>query len=457
MPALIRMPEVLTGMSEAILLAWHVSPGDTVTVGQAIAEVETEKATVDLEADHEGVVAGLLVEPGVAIGVGTPILVLAGPGESAEDALASAGGEAAAPETAATAPAEPESRAADTAPAAPAAPPAPATPAAPAAAVVPAPQTPRGQERRFVTPLVRKLARERGIDLDTVTGSGPGGRVVRRDLERYEQATAQTAPAAPAGQPAVSPAQAPAVAPAKDPVPPVSQGPAPGTGFTDIPHTGMRRAIARRLTESKSTVPHFYLVADCRVDALLELRRSIKEDGSTPVTPSVNDFVVKAAAAAFREVPEANVIWTDDAVRRFDSVSIAVAVALDDGLVTPVIRDVDRRSLSDVSSTAADLVARAREGRLKQADLEGGSFAISNLGMYGIERFSAIISPPHSGILAVGAASKRAVVDDDGTIHAATMMTVTLSGDHRALDGAVSARWLRAFQQIIENPMRILL
>ncbi|WP_445399066.1 dihydrolipoamide acetyltransferase family protein [Streptomyces sp. LE64] len=430
MAVVIRMPEVLTGMSEAILLGWHVSPGDAVTVGQAIAEVETEKATVDLEADQEGVAAGLLVEPGVAIGVGTPILVLAGPGETVAEALAAAGGEPAA----APAPAPVESGAPEPAP----------VPVAPA----PAPQV---QERRFVTPLVRRLARERGIDLDTVTGTGPGGRVVRRDLDRHGAAAevaAQLPPAAPADRAAERPGPAPA---AQAPAPPAQ------TGFTDVPHTGMRRAIARRLTESKNTVPHFYLVAECRVDALLELRRSLKEDGAVAVVPSVNDFVVKAVAAAFREVPEANVIWTEDAVRRFDSVSVAMAVALDDGLVTPVIRDVDRRSLSDVSTAAADLVARAREGRLKQAELEGGSFAISNLGMYGIESFSAIISPPHSGILAVGAASRRAVVDEDGTIRAATMMTVTLSGDHRALDGALAARWLRAFQQIIENPMRILL
>jgi pyruvate dehydrogenase E2 component (dihydrolipoamide acetyltransferase) len=218
----------------------------------------------------------------------------------------------------------------------------------------------------------------------------------------------------------------------------------------------MRRAIARRLTESKSTVPHFYLEADCRVDALLDLRSAIKADESIPVTPSVNDFVLKAVAAAFTEVPDANVVWTADAVRRFDSVAIAVAVSVHNGLVTPVVRNVERRSLGDVSRTTASLAARAREGKLNQADLEGGSFAVSNLGMYGIERFSAIISPPHSGILAVGAATRRPVVDEEGVLGVATMMTVTLSGDHRALDGALAARWLTAFRKIIENPMKIL-
>jgi pyruvate dehydrogenase E2 component (dihydrolipoamide acetyltransferase) len=219
----------------------------------------------------------------------------------------------------------------------------------------------------------------------------------------------------------------------------------------------MRRAIARRLGESKSTVPHFYMEADCQVDALLSLRRTIEKDPSVTVTPSVNDFVIKAVAGAFREVPEANAIWMPDAVRRFDSVSIAVAVAIEHGLVTPVVREADRRSLTDISRTVKDLVARAREGRLKQAELEGGSFTVSNLGMYGTERFTAIINPPHSGILAVGAASRRPVVADDGTVRAATLMTVTLSGDHRALDGALAARWLEAFKRIVENPLRILL
>ncbi|GAA5056342.1 pyruvate dehydrogenase E2 component (dihydrolipoamide acetyltransferase) [Thermocatellispora tengchongensis] len=457
MAAVIRMPEVLTGMGEATLLAWHVAPGDEVSAGQPIAEVETDKAAVDFEADRAGVVAGLLVGDGEQVAVGTPILVLADPGQSAEAALAEARGAAA----------DPEDR---------------DEPAVPETAV-----TAERPGRRFATPLVRKLARERGIDLATVTGTGPGGRVVRRDLDRHvrpAEPAGVTAPAPghdaqPAGTERAGTERAVAAMPAAPaapaaPVPPAPAAPtlpapaapappapgalsAPAAGYTDIPHSGMRRAIARRLTESKNTVPHFYLVADCRVDALLELRRTIKEDAATSVTPSVNDFVVKAAAAAFQEVPEANVIWTPDAIRRFGPVSIAVAVALDDGLVTPVIHDVDRRSLTDVSRTAADLVARARAGRLKQAELEGGSFTVSNLGMYGIERFAAIINPPHSGILAVGAASRRPVVGDDGAVGAATVMTVTLSVDHRALDGALGARWLRAFQKIIENPMRILL
>ncbi|MTD55119.1 dihydrolipoamide acetyltransferase family protein [Amycolatopsis pithecellobii] len=419
MPAVIRMPELLAGAAEAVLLTWYVSPGDEVTAGQAVAEIEADKATVDFEAEHSGVAAGLLVETGQSVAVGTPILVLAGNGESVDEAMAGF----AEPEAAAIPPSTAPSTVSS---------PALSTSDNGAVATQPAPP-----DRQFATPLVRKLAREHGVELTTITGTGPGGRVVRRDLERHlAQAPTPPEPVAPQASPQPAPADE--------------------TGYVDIPHTGMRRAIARRLTESKNTVPHFYLEADCRVDALLELRRTIKNDESLPVTPSVNDFVLKAVAAAFTEVPDANVVWTADAVRKFDSVSIAVAVAIGNGLVTPVIRNVERRSLGDISRTTADLAARAREGGLKQAELEGGSFAVSNLGMYGIERFSAIISPPHSGILAVGAAAKRPVAKENGELGVATMMTVTLSGDHRALDGALGARWLTAFQRIIENPLRIL-
>jgi pyruvate dehydrogenase E2 component (dihydrolipoamide acetyltransferase) len=215
----------------------------------------------------------------------------------------------------------------------------------------------------------------------------------------------------------------------------------------------MRRAIARRLTESKSTVPHFYLVADCHVDALLELRRAVNEHTTAKV--SVNDFVVKAVAAAFQDVPGANVIWTQDARRQFSTVSVAVAIAVDGGLVTPVLRHVEQRSLTDVSRAIADLASRARAGRLKQAELEGGSFAVSNLGMYGVEQFAAIINPPHAGILAVGAARKKPVVSDDHAVGVATVMTVTLSGDHRVLDGALGAQWLGALKHRIEHPLSI--
>jgi pyruvate dehydrogenase E2 component (dihydrolipoamide acetyltransferase) len=427
MALVVRMPEVLTGATEGALSAWLVSVGDAVTVGQPIAEVETEKATVEYEAEAAGTIAGLLVETDIQVSVGTPIAVLAAEGESAEQALAAAG-----PEIGAAAPAaapEPAPAAAPTpvaqVPAPEAAAAAPATPAAPVA-----PAAAQHGGRLFMSPLVRRLAAERGLDLSTVTGSGPGGRIVRRDIESLS-APVPAAPTAPAAAPAAA---------------------ADGS-YTDVPHTGMRRAIARRLVESKSTVPHFYLVADCRVDALLEFRQRINE--TAPSKISVNDFVVKAAAAAFRAVPEANAIWTEDATRRFERVDIAVAVAIDGGLITPVVRGVERMSLSSVSASIKELAERGRAGKLKQDEIEGGSFSVSNLGMYGTQEFSAIINPPHAGILAVGAARKAPVVVDDEIV-VGTVMTVTLSADHRVLDGALAAQWLAAFVGLIENPVAIL-
>lgn len=423
MALVIRMPEVLTGATEAALQSWLVAVGDDVAVGQPIAEVETEKATVEYEAEAAGTVAGLLVETGLQVAVGTPIAVLATKGESAEDALASAGSEigeapvATAPQ-AAVAPVSTQ----------PAAVPVPAAAAPAASAPSSAPTEPAVDGARiFMSPLVRRLAAERGLDLARVTGSGPGGRIVRRDLDGL---SAVVAPAAPA----VSTASG-------------------GAAYTDIPHTGMRRAIARRLVESKTTIPHFYLVADCNVDALLELRRAVNESAESKV--SVNDFVVKAVAAAFREVPEANAIWTDEGTRRFEDVDVAIAVAIEGGLVTPVIRGVNRRSLSDVSASIRDLAERGRAGKLRQDEIEGGSFSVSNLGMYGTQEFSAIINPPHSGILAVGTARRAPVVVDD-ELTVGSVMTVTLSADHRVLDGALAAQWLAAFVARIENPVSIL-
>ncbi|HUG50988.1 MAG TPA: dihydrolipoamide acetyltransferase family protein, partial [Terrimesophilobacter sp.] len=328
MAVIVRMPEVLTGATEAALQSWLVSPGDEVSVGQPLAEVETEKATVEYEAEQSGTVAGFLIELGQLVDVGTPIAVLTSPGESAQDALAAATATGAAGETTADAHAAGTEAAASETPAGAGTTAAPERDTAPegstaaeattedatAAAASPQP-TPAAGGRRFMSPLVRRLARERGIQLDTVTGTGPGGRIVRRDLDALGAATSGRM-----AEPSAAP-----------PTPPAAPGAATG-GYTDIPHTGMRRAIARRLTESKSTVPHYYLVAQCRVDELLGLRRTV--NAATPVSISVNDFVVKAVAAAFRDVPEANAIWTDSAIRRFDDVDIAIAVAIDGGLVT---------------------------------------------------------------------------------------------------------------------------
>jgi pyruvate dehydrogenase E2 component (dihydrolipoamide acetyltransferase) len=298
------------------------------------------------------------------------------------------------------------------------------------------PATPTSS-RLFISPIARIRARENGIDLSNIHGTGPNGRIVRADVE----AAITTGGAEP--MPATS-------------GPSTSSGTEASSGaeYTAIPHTGMRRAIARRLTESKSTVPHFYLTTECRVDDLLALRRQI--NASLPVKISVNDFVVKAAAAAFAEVPEANVTWTDTHLRQWHSVDIAVAVATEGGLLTPVVRGVDALSLGGVSSRIAELVRRAREGRLRQDELEGGSFSVTNLGMYGTLEFSAILNPPQSGILAVGAAKPQAVVID-GELAVATVMRCTLSVDHRAVDGALAARWLAAFTAKIENPVSMLI
>jgi pyruvate dehydrogenase E2 component (dihydrolipoamide acetyltransferase) len=430
MAIVIRMPEVLTGATEAALQTWLVSPGDEITVGQPLAEVETEKATVEYAAEEAGTVAGLLIEIGVQVTVGTPIAVLAEKGETVEDALAAApsgaagneGAEVAAPETIAvdgvtTKAVDPSETSVAV--------------RAEAGSAEAEPDAGAHGGRLFASPLVRRMAREQGLDLSAVRGSGPGGRIVRRDLEGLEAATKpEAAPAAKAAEKLAG-------------------------GFTDVPHTGMRRAIARRLTQSKSEIPHFYLSADVRVDELLQLRKRVNDAASDKV--SINDFVVKAVAAAFADVPDANAIWMDDVTRRFDDVDIAIAVAIPGGLVTPVVRAVNRLTLTALAGEIRELAGRGRDGKLKQHELEGGSFSVSNLGMYGTQEFSAIINPPQSGILAVGAASKRAVVGDDGELTVANVMTVTLSADHRVLDGALAAEWLAAFVGRIENPVSILI
>lgn len=432
MAVLIRMPEVLTGVTEAAIQSWLVAVGDTVAADTPIAEIETEKAMVEFASEQGGTVVELVVPTGETVEVGRPIAILREAGDSDADVeavKAQIGGASAAP-------AAPAAPAAEAAPAAPA--PAAAATAAPAAAPAApaAPTAPAADgERLFASPIVRRLARERGIDLAQVAGTGPGGRIVRRDLDGF------TAPAPAAAAPATETAPAAASASADE------------TGEV-IALSGMRKAIARRLTESKSTVPHFYLTAHCRVDELLALRAQV--NAAAPRKVSVNDFVVKAAAQALIDVPDANAIWGGDHIRRFDTADIAVAVSTDGGLLTPVVRGIESLSVTALSETIADMAGRAREGRLKQHELEGGSFSISNLGMYGVDEFSAILNPPQSGILAVGAASQKAVVVD-GELTVATMMTVTLSADHRVVDGALAAQWLQAFKTRIEQPLTILI
>lgn len=403
MATVVRMPEVLANATEATIQTWLVSVGQQISVGDPIAEIETDKAVVEYAAEVEGVLTRLLADPGTPITVGDPIAVVTAPGETDEvDADVR----------------DPESGA-----------PVIEKVAERAEVSVQAPASSNGR-RLFATPLVRKIAREKGIDLASVTGTGPGGRIVRRDLDRLPSATVPVA------------------------APPVEEKGSIEGDFIDVPLTAMRKAIARRLTESKTTVPHFYVTADCRVDALLDLRRAVNDTNTTKV--SLNDFVVKAIAGSLVEVPDANAVWNGDSIRRFTGVDIAVAVAVDGGLLTPVLRGVDRLPISAISAQVGDLASRARAGKIKQPELEGGSFSVSNLGMYGVTEFSAILNPPHSGILAVGAAVQKPVVVD-GELAVGTVMTVTLSADHRVIDGAVAAQWMAAFVRRIENPLTILI
>jgi pyruvate dehydrogenase E2 component (dihydrolipoamide acetyltransferase) len=409
MPTVVRMPEVLANAGEGVIQAWLVSEGQEIAVGDPLAEIETEKAVVEYAAEVGGIVGRLIAEPGSTIAVGEPIAVVLAPGETDADI-----DPAALDGVAVT-----------------------ATPKPALAAVGVAEPAAAGNGRRlFATPLVRKLARERGIALESVRGTGPGGRVVRRDLDRLSAAEPVEAP-----QPVATPAA-------------VDESSQQATGFTDVPLTSMRKAIARRLTESTTTVPHFYLTADCRVDDLLELRRSV--NAAAAIKVSLNDFVLKAVAGALIEVPDANATWNGDSIRRYDRADIAVAVAVDGGLLTPVLRGVDTTPLSVISARAAELTQRARDGKIQQHELEGGSFSVSNLGMFGVPEFSAILNPPQSGILAVGAAIQRPVVDD-GELKVGTVMTVTLSADHRVIDGVVAAAWMAAFVHRIQNPLTILI
>lgn len=415
MATVVRMPAALAGVTEGAIQSWMRKPGEQIAAGQPLAEIETEKAVVEYESEVGGTVARLLVEPGDNVAVGAPIAVIlaAGEGDEAVDAaLAEAGVAASVVERASVVEHVETVETPQTSPVA-------------GVVVAPAPEEPRG-DRLFASPIVRRLARERGIDLSRVTGSGPDGRIVRRDLDSVVE------PVETAARPASVSASA----------------------TTEVKLTPMRKAIARRLTESKTTVPHFYVTAHTRVDRLLALRAEVNEAAGRKV--SVNDFVLKTVAGALIDVPAANAIWGGDHILSFGQADIAVAVAVEGGLLTPVIRGVDGMSLVEVSAAVADAAERARAGKLRQDELEGGSFSVSNLGMYGVDEFSAILNPPQSGILAVSAAKQQPVVDD-GQLAVGTVMSVTLSADHRVIDGAVAAEWMAAFVRRIENPVSALL
>ena len=419
MAHLIKLPSVAADADVGTLHQWLKQEGDTVAVGEALAEIETEKAIVEINAEHAGVLGRIVVQAGPAsVPINTVIGVLLAPGEDAaaiDQALAENGAQAAKP-AAAT---QPAATPAATANAASTAAPAPA--ASDAASDAPAPGT-----RRFASPLARRLAAQWHVNLLDVQGTGPRGRIVRRDVEAARGRS------------------------------PVAATPSANRAAARrVPHSGMRRAIARRLTESKQQVPHFYLTVDCRMDALLALRAQANQGGAAKL--SVNDFIVRAAALALREVPEVNASWQDDAIEFHAGADISVAVATDGGLVTPIVRDADVKPLSAIAAQIVELAGRAKVNRLKPEEFTGGSLTVSNLGMYGIKQFAAIINPPQAAILAVGAAERRPVVDDNGDLRAATVMTVTLSADHRVVDGAVGARWLAAFRALVENPVRILL
>ncbi len=420
MPVQILMPALSPTMTEGTLARWLKTEGDAVEPGDIVAEVETDKATMEVEAVDEGVLGRILVAEGTeSVAINTPIAVLLGEGE---DAAAIEAPQPAAPAPAAAPP--PAVPAAAAQPAAPAVAPPPVTPAEPAG-------------RIFASPLARRMAAQAGLDLATLTGSGPRGRIVKRDIE-----TALAAAPAPAPQAAPPAAAPPAAAPE-------------GAAVTEVPNSGMRRTIARRLAESKQTVPHFYLTIDCEIDALLDIRKDLNARAGGHKL-SVNDFVVRATALALRAVPEANATWTEAATLRYDTVDVAVAVAVDGGLVTPVVRNADAKGLAAISAEMADFAARARDGKLLPEEYRGGGFSVSNLGMYGIREFAAVINPPQAGILAVGAGEQRPVVKD-GALAVATVMSCTLSGDHRVIDGAIGARFLAAFKGYAEDPLTMLL
>jgi pyruvate dehydrogenase E2 component (dihydrolipoamide acetyltransferase) len=425
MPTLLRMPAIAAGAETAVLSEWQVQEGVPFNKSDAIATVETDKAMVDMEADDAGVILRFLVGPGEQVEVGAVIALSGTPGEAVDDieaALRELGVQAASPSSNGSQPSSETPSSSD------------------------APTTVLSTHggRVFATPLVRRLARDADLDLGAVSGTGPNGRIVRRDVEELLTQTSAPGPDATPDEPAE--AHPPATDDNVD------------RGFKDVPHTRIRAAIAARLTGSKRDTPHFYLRGTCRVDNLLKMRAELNAaaENADGAKVSVNDLIIKAAARAHTIVPAMNVVWTQGAVRRFDAVDIAVAVATNRGLLTPVVRDAARRSLSAVSADVSELAERARLGTLAQREIEGGSFCISNLGMYGTEEFSAIINPPQSAILAVGAALSEPVVQD-GELAVATVMRVTLSVDHRPIDGSIAAEWMRTFVGIVENPLQILL
>jgi pyruvate dehydrogenase E2 component (dihydrolipoamide acetyltransferase) len=432
MPINILMPALSPTMTEGNVAKWLKKEGDAVKAGDIIAEIETDKATMEVEAVDEGKIGKILVPAGTeGVKVNDVIAVLLEEGESASDIGATPKSNP-----------EPAPKAAQAKEAAPAPQPAAPKPAAPAAA--PAPKPAAGGDRVFASPLARRIAEQKGIDLSALQGSGPNGRIVRADLDKAP--VGKAAPGAAAQKPASLPG-APSFSAFGEPE------------FELIPHTTIRKTIARRLQESKQFVPHFYLTVDCELDRLLALREDANaasaKDGPNAYKLSVNDFMIKAYAIALRQVPKANASWSDEGIKQYKSSDISVAVSIPNGLVTPIIRNAESKTLTQISAEMKELAGRAKAGKLKPEDYTGGSGSLSNLGMFGVKSFSAIINPPQATILAVGAGEQRPVVKN-GQLAVATVMSATLAVDHRAVDGALGAELLAAFKRLVESPAAML-
>lgn len=413
MSKLLHMPEVLANTTHATINKWLVAEGDNIVIGQCIAEVETDKAVVEMIAEEDGLISKLIAQEGEEVEVGAPIAQLNGDGQVDLAALASASAEAVvddAPTTNAT-----QTQANN---------------------AVEALENNQQGERIFASPLAKRLAQQNQLNLAELDGSGPRGRIVKRDIElALEQAIAQVVETAQVNSP---------VAPAATVV----------AEYDEIALSNMRKTIARRLTESKSTVPHFYLNVECHVDALLTMRQQINAIANEKI--SVNDMIIKAVAMASAQVPQMNACWAETAIHQYHHVDISVAVATEKGLLTPVIRKAETKSLSTIHREVVELATLARDGKLRPEQYQGGSFSISNLGMYGVSDFNAIINPPQAGILAVGAIKKKPIVVND-EIQVGSVLRCSLSADHRVIDGAVAATWLAAFQQLIEDPLKLLI
>jgi pyruvate dehydrogenase E2 component (dihydrolipoamide acetyltransferase) len=430
----IKMPALSPTMTTGSLAKWLVNEGDQVNSGDVIAEIETDKATMEVESVDDGIMAKILVDAGGEnIAVGTVIAVLAEDIETASNVAKTS-----LQKSSSAAPVPPVVSEASS-PAEPAPVPVSAGPVKAAAPVPPAKS--RDKLRIFASPLARRIAADRNIALDAITGSGPYGRILRRDVESAATAPIARTIAALAGMTEAERSQARA-----------TQG---GDSYL-VANSQMRKAIASRLGDSKQQAPHFYLTVDCVIDNLLEARKALNAKAAEGIKISVNDMIIRAAAMALISVPEANASWEGENTRLFRHADIAMAVAIDGGLITPIVWAAEQKGLASLSQVTADLAARAREGKLSAKEYTGGSFTISNLGMFGVREFAAVINPPHGGILAVGAGEQRPIVID-GNLAVATVMSVTLSADHRAVDGAVGAKWLQAFKGFVENPVTMLL